>query len=234
MQNCVPGLRILAGHRSWPCEKLFQRGAVLAWRTCQAAHPCEQRASAYTWLCEWCWSWCAPDDGASGECGPPLTGVGLAGTCQGSSGWHVLTAVIDVPRSVSLGWRHLFGPVLLRTALGAFASQVHIPRHVGACQTRKKPRHGAVVAGTGIEPVTFHFSGERSYQLSYPAICISWRPLNTKAVTLITASATPMGLEPTTSAVTGRRANQLRYGASSLRCPRGLRGVSTAALQQLE
>ena len=33
---------------------------------------------------------------------------------------------------------------------------------------------GAVVAGTGIEPVTFHFSGERSYQLSYPAICVSW------------------------------------------------------------
>lgn len=31
-----------------------------------------------------------------------------------------------------------------------------------------------MVAGTGIEPVTFHFSGERSYQLSYPAICISW------------------------------------------------------------
>ncbi len=27
-----------------------------------------------------------------------------------------------------------------------------------------------MVAGTGIEPVTFHFSGERSYRLSYPAI----------------------------------------------------------------
>ena len=38
----------------------------------------------------------------------------------------------------------------------------------------KSPGMGAVVAGTGIEPVTFHFSGERSYQLSYPAICISW------------------------------------------------------------
>lgn len=25
------------------------------------------------------------------------------------------------------------------------------------------------MAGTGIEPVTFHFSGERCYRLSYPA-----------------------------------------------------------------
>ena len=82
------------------------------------------------------------------------------------------------------------------------------------------------MAGTGVEPVTFHFSGERSYQLSYPAICISWRPLNTKAVTLITASATPMGLEPTTSAVTGRRANQLRYGALTLVSPTTASGSS--------
>ncbi len=66
------------------------------------------------------------------------------------------------------------------------------------------------VARAGFEPATFHFSGERCYQLSYLAI-------NTKAVTSLqemdTALATPTGLEPATSAVTGRRANQLRYGA---------------------
>ena len=51
------------------------------------------------------------------------------------------------------------------------------------------------MARGGVEPPTFHFSGERCYQLSYLAV------------------ATPTGLEPATSAVTGRRANQLRYGA---------------------
>lgn len=44
----------------------------------------------------------------------------------------------------------------------------------GTSGYEKSPDAEAVVAGTGIEPVTFHFSGERSYQLSYPAICISW------------------------------------------------------------
>ena len=51
------------------------------------------------------------------------------------------------------------------------------------------------MATDGVEPPTFHFSGERCYQLSYLAV------------------ATPTGLEPATSAVTGRRANQLRYRA---------------------
>lgn len=55
-----------------------------------------------------------------------------------------------------------------------------------------------MVARGGVEPPTFHFSGERCYQLSYLAV------------------ATPTGLEPATSAVTGRRANQLRYGARCL------------------
>ncbi len=62
-----------------------------------------------------------------------------------------------------------------------------------------------MVARAGIEPATFHFSGERCYQLSYLA----------KKVVATTQgyNATPTGLEPATSAVTGRRANQLRYGA---------------------
>ena len=67
------------------------------------------------------------------------------------------------------------------------------------CPETRKPRLGGVlVARAGIEPATFHFSGERCYQLSYLAV------------------ATPTGLDPATSAVTGRRANQLRYGANFL------------------
>jgi hypothetical protein len=74
----------------------------------------------------------------------------------------------------------------------------------------------SVVARAGVEPATFHFSGERCYQLSYLASPDpSSDGSDTKAVTTpaITAFATPTGLEPATSAVTGRRANQLRYGA---------------------
>ena len=73
------------------------------------------------------------------------------------------------------------------------------------------------MARAGVEPATFHFSGERCYQLSYLASAGRTRTYgpDAKAVTThaITASATPTGLEPATSAVTGRRANQLRYGA---------------------
>ena len=61
------------------------------------------------------------------------------------------------------------------------------------------------VARAGIEPATFHFSGERYYRLSYLALIV--------VMGSITAYATPTGLEPATSAVTGRRANQLRHGA---------------------
>ena len=60
------------------------------------------------------------------------------------------------------------------------------------------------MARAGIEPATFHFSGERCYQLSY---------LARSRRNDLGYNATPTGLEPATSAVTGRRANQLRYGA---------------------
>ena len=63
------------------------------------------------------------------------------------------------------------------------------------------------MARAGIEPATFHFSGERYYQLSYLAVSAPHADL-----------ATPTGLEPATSAVTGRRANQLRHGANFLTC----------------
>ena len=62
------------------------------------------------------------------------------------------------------------------------------------------------MARAGIEPATFHFSGERYYRLSYLASAL--------VMGSITSFATPTGLEPATSAVTGRRANQLRHGAS--------------------
>ncbi len=63
-----------------------------------------------------------------------------------------------------------------------------------------------MVARAGIEPATFHFSGERCYQLSYLAEGV-------RLDDVPRTNATPTGLEPATSAVTGRRANQLRYGA---------------------
>src|SRR5829696_3218830 len=73
------------------------------------------------------------------------------------------------------------------------------------------------VARAGIEPATFHFSGERYYRLSYlavPAQRTAWARGGDRLGSLA-ALATPTGLEPATSAVTGRRANQLRYGALS-------------------
>ncbi len=70
------------------------------------------------------------------------------------------------------------------------------------------------MARAGVEPATFHFSGERCYQLSYLADGLGVMP----------DLATPTGLEPATSAVTGRRANQLRYGANFL----GLAGVANS------
>ena len=41
---------------------------------------------------------------------------------------------------------------------------------------RKRENGGAMVARAGIEPATFHFSGERSYQLSYLAVRPASRP----------------------------------------------------------
>ena len=71
------------------------------------------------------------------------------------------------------------------------------------------------VARAGFEPATFHFSGERCYQLSYLAKGqADALTAATPDLGLMSPSATPTGLEPATSAVTGRRANQLRYGAS--------------------
>jgi hypothetical protein len=69
------------------------------------------------------------------------------------------------------------------------------------------------VARAGVEPATFHFSGERYYQLSYLAVFMAG-PRTQERRRVVTAFATPTGLEPATSAVTGRRANQLRYGAN--------------------
>ena len=76
-----------------------------------------------------------------------------------------------------------------------------------------------LVARDGVEPSTSHFSGERSYQLSYLAATDLARdqPPRLKNPPRATGSpitrATPTGLEPAASAVTGRRSNQLSYGA---------------------
>ena len=72
-----------------------------------------------------------------------------------------------------------------------------------------------IVARAGIEPATFHFSGERYYRLSYLAVPAKRTALGEerRQIGSLAALATPTGLEPATSAVTGRRANQLRYGA---------------------
>ena len=79
------------------------------------------------------------------------------------------------------------------------------------------------MARAGIEPATFHFSGERYYRLSYLASHTAYRAGEGRRHLSLAALATPTGLEPATSAVTGRRANQLRYGAWStqLRTPFG-------------
>ena len=84
-----------------------------------------------------------------------------------------------------------------------------------ALETRNSPGEPGLltVARAGLEPATFHFSGERYYQLSYLAVLLCWMFQHKSGDETITASATPTGLEPATSAVTGRRANQLRYGA---------------------
>jgi hypothetical protein len=74
------------------------------------------------------------------------------------------------------------------------------------------------VARAGVEPATFHFSGERCYQLSYLARLGAPALPPDGARSHDHHLATPTGLEPATSAVTGRRANQLRYGAQTDCC----------------
>ena len=85
---------------------------------------------------------------------------------------------------------------------------------------RNTDRKQPWVARGGVEPPTFHFSGERCYQLSYLAIASTaeaspaWCEAKSGGIQALDADlATPTGLEPATSAVTGRRANQLRHGA---------------------
>lgn len=68
------------------------------------------------------------------------------------------------------------------------------------------------VARGGVEPPTSHFSGERSFQLSYLAELL----LQSSGERPQEQQATPTGLEPATSAVTGQRSNQLSYGAIAL------------------
>ncbi len=80
-----------------------------------------------------------------------------------------------------------FGPV------GAWTER---PRAYERASGGDRPRLFLVVAGAGIEPATYRFSGDRSYQLSYPAT----QPLGLQAVLT--------GFEPAASTLTGWRALQ--------------------------
>ncbi len=98
--------------------------------------------------------------------------------------------------------------------VGGFGGTYHGTQHETGRTPKGHSPSSEVVARAGIEPATFHFSGGRSYRLSYLAQTRDrTHILEIRETGPGRRLATLTGLEPATSAVTGRRANQLRYRA---------------------